>query len=115
MNNYIPFILFILFLQSCSSSSSIIEFDEYPTMLISGKGPGQDGAINPYLGQKCISIVKNIGFRPISVRIQRDGQLVSETELKSKEKKEFILEADYRLYLDAEIPGKAKINFKEYK
>lgn len=30
-------------------------------MLMTGKGPGQDATINPYEGEDCYAVVKNLG------------------------------------------------------
>ena len=48
------------------------ELEPYQTMLMTGKGPGQDGSINPYYGQDCYAIVENIGVGEFSIRIQRE-------------------------------------------
>ena len=86
------------------------EFDLEPSqsMLMTGKGPGQDGTINPYDGEDCYAIVENIGNRQFSVRVQYEGLVVEEkTILKGKTKKIKLLKG-YELYLDPNPEGKAR-------
>lgn len=44
-----------------ATSQTIIELGSVQSMCITGKGPGQDGAINPYTDKDSIAIVENIG------------------------------------------------------
>jgi len=37
------------------------ELEPSQSMVITGKGPGQDATINPYYGQACYAIVENTG------------------------------------------------------
>ncbi|GAA0870867.1 hypothetical protein GCM10009117_00120 [Gangjinia marincola] len=43
------------------------------SMIMTGKGPGQDGTNNSFFGEDCYAVVKNIGERKFSIRIQQDG------------------------------------------
>ena len=46
------------------------KLDPSTNMLMTGKGPGQDGSINPFAGQDCVAVVENLAKAPFSVRIQ---------------------------------------------
>ena len=48
------------------------------SMIMTGKGPGQDGTINPYFGQDCYAIIKNIGNREFYIRVQQDDKIIEE-------------------------------------
>ncbi|MBN3519726.1 hypothetical protein JYB62_06895 [Algoriphagus lutimaris] len=78
------------------------------SMIITGKGPGQDATINPYRGQDCYAIVENIGDRQFSVRIQQDGKIINEITILKGESKKIKLLKDHELYLDPNPKGTAK-------
>lgn len=75
---------------------------------MTGKGPGQDGTINPYFGQECTAIVMNTGERPFSIRVQEDGKLIKEVSINEGEFKKVKLAKDQELYLDPNSEGIAK-------
>ena len=56
-------LLFILNLALQLEVKAQTEFVLEPSqnMIMTGKGPGQDGTINPFFGQDCYAIIKNIG------------------------------------------------------
>ena len=78
------------------------------SMVMTGKGPGQDGTVNPYFGQDCYAIVKNIGRRQFSIRVQQDGSIIKEISIKKGELKKVKLLKGYELYLDPNPQGIAK-------
>ncbi|OZV68179.1 hypothetical protein [Winogradskyella aurantia] len=78
------------------------------SMIMTGKGPGQDGTINPYFGQNCYAIVKNIGKRQFSIRVQQDGEIIEEISIQKDELKKVKLLKGYELYLDPNPEGIAK-------
>ena len=86
-------ILFALVVSTYNlSAQDIIELDGRQSMCIAGKGPGQDGAINPYLGEDSIAIVENMGTTEFSVRIETKGEdLVKIIPMAAKETKEIQL------------------------
>ncbi|GAA4812085.1 hypothetical protein GCM10023330_19170 [Litoribaculum gwangyangense] len=75
---------------------------------MTGKGPGQDGTINPYIGQNCYAIVRNIGDRQFSIRVQQDGKIIEEISILKGELKKVKLIKGYELYLDPNPEGIAK-------
>lgn len=92
------------------------EFELKPSqsMLMTGKGPGQDGAINPYAGQDCTAIVENMGKIEVSIRIQKKGKILQTISVTAGETKRVKLLKDQELYLDASDGGmvQAKVNFE---
>ena len=84
------------------------ELDPSQSMLMTGKGPGQDGTINPFEGTDCYAIVENIGERQFSIRVQKDGKIIEEITILKEEIKKVKLLKGYELYLDPNPKGKAR-------
>ncbi len=82
------------------------------SMVMTGKGPGQDGAINPYMGQECTAVVENIGKKEFSVRLQEKGRIKKEIAVSPGEVKEIALGANDELYIDTDQKAKTLLNFK---
>ncbi len=103
-------ILFTLLLVASSMSFAQTDFVLEPaqSMLMTGKGPGQDATINPYEGEECFALVENIGERSFSVRIQFKDEIVQEITIKKGETKSLKLKKNYQLYLDPNAQGIAK-------
>ncbi len=114
MNKLIALLMFSFLFQACSTSQNIFELSPQQSMLMTGKGPGQDGAINPYSDTKSISVVENMGKSSFSVRIKDTSGVVKETPVPPKKTLEFVLEKGDQLYLDTENKSKAKITFKKF-
>ena len=113
MKTYFLIVLLTLFTcHSLSAQDNVIELDGVQSMCITGKGPGQDGALNPYAGQDCIAVVENLSKNTFSVRIERDGELVAELPIKANEKKEVRLMKGSVLYFDSKLKTKVKVDFK---
>ena len=112
MKTFIITLLAFASLQSLTYSQTIIELDSSQSMLITGKGPGQDGAINPYSDQDCIAIVENMGESVLDVRIQKEGKIINIISIKTQITQEIKLEKGYELYFDSNAKAKAKIEFK---
>ena len=85
------------------------------SMIMTGKGPGQDGTINPFFGQECYAIIKNIGKRKFSIRIQQKGKIIEEISILKGELKKVKLLKDYELYLDPNPEGieKASVDYEK--
>ena len=77
-------------------------FDLEPgqSMLMHGKGPGQDATINPFQGQDCYAIVENTGGQPFSVRVQFQGEITLTQIVQPGEKASILFRANHELYLD---------------
>ena len=95
------------------AQEQVINLEDNQSMSITGKGPGQDGAINPYYGQDSIAIVSNLGENPFSVRIQMNGQILRAVNIAPAAKKEILLLAGQELYFDSELKATTAISFKK--
>lgn len=93
------------------------EFDIEPSqsMLMTGKGPGQDATINPYTNEDCYTYINNMGEFEFSVRIQKKGEVIDTYIIGKGETKKIVLLKDQELYLDGndKEPTKAKITYKK--
>ncbi len=105
----------IVFSNSEVLAQTEFELDTQQSMIMTGKGPGQDGTINPYAGEDCYAIVENIGERSFSIRIQKEGQLIQEIPIAAEEVKKVTLLKGYELYLDPnpEGPAKARVDYEK--
>ena len=85
------------------------------SMIMTGKGPGQDATINPYFGQDCSAIIKNIGKRTFSIRVQKDGKIIEEINILKGDTKKVRLLKGYELYLDPNPKGiaKARVDYQK--
>ena len=103
-------VLIALLFIGYSELNAQTEFEIEPTqsMIMTGKGPGQDATINPYDGEDCYAIVKNIVERPFSVRIQDAGKIIEQITMAKGEEKRIKLPKGYQLYLDPASNGIAR-------
>ncbi|NEV92995.1 hypothetical protein G3567_02390 [Psychroflexus sp. YR1-1] len=108
----------VVSLFSSEEAAAQVEFELKPSqsMSITGKGPGQDAANNPFEGQDCIVQVENIGDIAFAVRTQQKGQKNLKTQTVEPGTSQNIdLPKSYELYLDTSSEGlaKARLNFKQ--
>ena len=90
------------------------KLDPSTSMLMTGKGPGQDGSINPFAGQDCVAVVANLANTPFSVRIQQNGVVLRTIEIGAKETKRIKLKGSEELYVDTEQKTtRFTINYKQ--
>ncbi|MFK7787437.1 MAG: hypothetical protein AB8B56_20100 [Crocinitomicaceae bacterium] len=95
--------LFLLLTISAHSeiyAQSQFKLDPSQSMLMTGKGAGQDGARNPYSGKDCAAVVQNLKESTFSIRIQQDGELVKVIQVESKETVMVFLPKGHELYID---------------
>ena len=104
---------FVILLVSCKSNESIFELSPNQSMSITGKGPGQDAAVNPYSGTNSIGVVENIGGKAFVVRIQKGENILEMTAIQPNQMIEFELLEGYELYFDSDYKTKDKVNFKK--
>lgn len=78
------------------------------SMIMTGKGPGQDATINPYFGENCYALINNTGDRPFSIRVQQSGKIIEEIPILKGELKKVKLLKGYELYLDPNPQGTTK-------
>ena len=108
-------IVFCVHVESNAQTEFVLEPTQ--SMIMTGKGPGQDATINPYRGQDCYAIVKNIGKRQFSIRVQFNGKIIEEIKIGKGEIKNVTLLKGYELYLDPNPKGiaKASVAYKKTK
>ena len=99
-------VLFSLYFNS--PAQTIFELDGQQSMLMTGKGPGQDATINPFEGEDCYVLIQNLGAELFSVRIQYKGEVVDVTKVHPSQIKRIKLLIGQELYLDAETRKKTK-------
>lgn len=106
-------LVLLLLIPFSGFSQSTFDLDASQSMCISGKGPGQDGAINPFLDGDSMAIIENLGESSFSVRIQKAGEITQTITVASKQIREVKLPKNHVLYLDTESKAKAKVSFKD--
>ena len=90
------------------------KLDPSTNMLMTGKGQGQDGSINPFAGQDCVAVVENLAKAPFSVRIQQNGVVLRTIEIGDKETKQIDLKGSEELYIDTQKKTtRFTINYKQ--
>ena len=90
------------------------KLDPSTNMLMTGKGPGQDGSINPFAGQDCVAVVENLAKAPFSVRIQQNGVVLRTIEIGAKDTKRIEFKGSEELYVDTEQKTtRFTINYKQ--
>ena len=103
----------LILLQYDGYGQNEFDLEASQSMLMTGKGPGQDGDINPYFGQDCYALVDNIGTLPFSVRIQQKGKIIETVTVNVNEGEKIKLLKGYELYIDSNEEGQtsAKITY----
>jgi hypothetical protein len=101
-------IFLTFFFLSEINAQTIFKLDGSQSMLMTGKGPGQDATINPFQGVDCFAVIENLGQELISARIQKNGKLISITPVASLKREKIKLLANQELYLDSETKNTAK-------
>ena len=96
-----------------AQEDSVFELDGIQSMSITGQGPGQDAAINPYMNEDSIAVVENLGETVFSVRVKDKEGNVTITAIKPKDVKKLKLLVGSILYLDSEQKGKADVKFEK--
>lgn len=104
----------MLLVAGAIQAQTTFKLDPNQTMLMTGKGVGQDATINPYYGEDCYAFIENLSSRPFSVRIQKAGVLIDTLTIAKKEFKKILLLAGQELYLDAykEFSAKVRVDYR---
>ena len=103
--------LFIIQLES--KGQNTFELKPSQSMMMTGKGPGQDATINPFEGKDCLAIVKNLGENTFSVRIQFKGKIKETIVVEPKSTKNVNLPKDHELYFDTKKETTVEISYKD--
>ena len=101
-------ISFVLLFHFDAKAQTEFVLEPSQSMIMTGKGPGQDATINPYLGEDCFAIIKNIGKRMFTVRVQQNGTIIKEISILKGDQIKVLLLKGYELYLDPNLKGIAK-------
>ena len=96
-------LLFLTQLESFAQTEFTL--DPSQSMLMTGKGPGQDATINPYDGEDCYAVVQNLGKRTFSIRVQKKGTLIQTKDIRAGEVQKVKLLKGQELYLDPNDKG----------
>jgi hypothetical protein len=105
--------LSVFFVASCGSKATVIDLPASQSMSITGKGPGQDAAFNPFSDDNSVAVVKNLGPHPFSIRVQDKNGNYRETPIEPDEAIEVFLPKGYELYLDSNLASGAKVTFRK--
>lgn len=107
-------LIFITQIKLKAQTEFILE--PYQSMIMTGKGPGQDATINPFADQDCFAIVKNIGKSEFSIRVQQDGSIIKEISINKGETKKVKLMKGHELYLDViqNRIAKARVDYEKF-
>ncbi|MBC2838447.1 hypothetical protein [Robiginitalea sp. SC105] len=89
-------------------AQTVFELDGNQSMLMIGKGPGQDATINPFQGEDCFAVIENLGDELFSVRIQQEGEIVAIVPVQPQQTEKIKLLVGQELYLDPETKNKAR-------
>lgn len=98
----------ILLAQTRGFAQTRFNLDRLQSMIMTGKGPGQDATVNPYYGKDCYAVVENAGKRTFSIRIQQQGHILKQIPVLVGEVKRIKLLKGQELYLDPNREGKAE-------
>ena len=85
---------------AAQENKNSFDLEPQQVMLMTGKGPGQDGALNPYYGQDCLAIVQNTGSAEFTVRIEEWGKIINMIPVAGGERKLINLLAKQQLLID---------------
>lgn len=114
MKNRLLIGLFLFFLKGEVFAQTSFELAPNQSMLLYGKGPGQDATINPYDGEDCYALIENFSTVPFSVRIQQQKTIFYSITIPSKTTKKIRLRQGHALYLDpaSKLVAKARIQYE---
>lgn len=111
-NLHVLLIFFLVLSGNMLGQSTVLELKPEQGMCITGKGPGQDGAINKYQNNDCIATVKNLAVNSFDVRIQKKGRVIEIVTIAQGETKEVNLKKGHEMYLDSTLKAKAEVAFR---
>lgn len=110
---YLALIICVLFSTiSQAQDDSIFELEANQSMSITGQGPGQDAAINPFQGEYSLAVVENLGTSTFDIRTKDEKDKVSIVTIDPKKTKIISLSPETILYLDSKDASKAKVTFQ---
>ena len=109
---YYIFLSFLILFTPCLFGQTTFNLEANQSMLMYGKGKGQDGAINPFAGKVCYALIKNIGKKEMYIRVQQNGLIIKSIPLLPKETKKVDLPVGYELYFDGNEMYSSKVELE---
>ena len=114
MKNLILILSLLFAAQYHLSAQVILELSPSQSMSVTGKGSGQDAAINPYSGSNSLALIENVGENEFTIRVQnKKGKIIESVMIQPNKTKDIRLLLGYELFLDCELEAKAKVNFEK--
>ncbi len=116
MKALITFSILLLGSYGLSAQTDFV-LDPSQSMLMTGKGPGQDGTINPYDGKDCYAVIESTGDVEFYIRIQSKTEIVLTQTITPGTSEKIILKAGQELYLDPneKATGNARVSYEPLK
>ncbi|WP_046759140.1 hypothetical protein [Kordia jejudonensis] len=114
MKKYIVLFVMLFALQSyAQKEKTVFELKPSQSMCMTGKGVGQDAAINPYINRNSIAIIENLSENNFTVRVQYKGDVVKTIVMEANKKTMVSLRKGFELYLDSDLEATAKLEFRD--
>ncbi len=112
MKNYLFLFAVFFVLQSyAQKEKTVFTLKPSQSMLMTGKGAGQDGAINPYTDGNSIALIENVGEHEFSIRLEYQGKIIRTIALTAGKKTKVGLPKGSQLYFDTEAETTVKLEF----
>ncbi len=105
--------ILFFFTFSFTQAQVVFELEPAQSMLMSGKGTGQDAVNNPYLDKDSIAIIDNIGNNEFFIRIQSKGEILEIIPIAPNTTKKVSLLKGYELYLDTDYKTQARVTIEK--
>ncbi|MAM28010.1 MAG: hypothetical protein CMC13_03225 [Flavobacteriaceae bacterium] len=112
MKKFILIVVIMLVFQIDTNAQEVLELDPGQSMCISGKGKGQDGAINPFMETGSVAIVKNLGENQFSIRVEYEGKVKEKIRLDPSRITRVILPKSHVMYFDNKLKTKTEVSFR---
>ena len=109
---YYIFVSFLILFTPCLFGQTTFNLEANQSMLMYGKGKGQDGATNPFAGKDCYALIKNKGKKEMYIRVQQNGLIIKSIPLLPKETKKVDLPVGYELYFDGNESYSSKVELE---
>ena len=94
-------------------AQTVFELEARQSMLMTGKGPGQDATINPFQGENCLAVIKNTGNELFSIRIQQKSANIEIIPVSPQKTQKIKLFVGQELYLDTEYKTRASVTYEK--
>ena len=113
MRKLLTVMAIILSIPLPTKAQTVFELEAGQSMLMTGKGPGQDATNNPLQGEDCLAVIKNTGDESFSIRIQQKGAILEIIPVPPKKTTKIKLFVGQELYLDSENKTRASVTYEK--